>query len=247
MTRQERNPVSNQDNNTPRDLTYALIEKGDPVSTQDNNTSPILTNLLAQTTRALSFCGGRLDDLTDWMERFTGRTLHRGSTAALLLAGLLVGGAALFVVIWLLSHVLAFLDWLFGGQAATEAGDSATGLVHSLTPLARVALDPIANWMNTHATGLPVTAAHLLLAWTAGGAALFLGGVFSFRGARVGWPVYGALTAAMAWFGAQPEHRPIAAGLIALTWSVLSIFVLHRGGTARPIHITNVLPKPTDA
>ena len=218
-----------------------IARKGNPVSNQDNN-SPH-----NRATAVLDWGSDKYDDLITWMEDFTGRPLSRVSAAALIAAGLVLGGMALVVVVWLLSQLLSFLGWLLGGQAATDAGDSATGLGRSLLPLARVALDPIVNWVTAHATGLPVSATHLLLAWASGGAVLFLGGVFSFRGARVGWPVYGALTAAMAWFGAEPAHRPIAAGLIVLTWAVLSIFVLHRGGTRRAIHVTNLLPKPTAA
>ncbi len=211
--------MSNQDNNTPQTRAAAVLDWG----------------------------SDKLDQLTDRMERFTGRTLTRGPVAALAAAGLLVGGAALFVASWLFYQVLSLLDWLFGGQAATEAGNTGLSLGQALAPIGHVALDPIITWMTAHSTGLPVSVTHLLLAWVASGAALFLGGLFGFRGARVGWPVYGVLTAAMAWFGAEPAHRPVAAGVVALAWAVLSIFVLHRGGTARPIHITNVLPKPTDA
>jgi hypothetical protein len=43
------------------------------------------------------------------------------------------------------------------------------------------------------------------------------------RGARIGWSLLGAATAAMVWAGAAPHSRDLAAGLAAAAWSLLSI------------------------
>ena len=104
--------------------------------------------------------------------------------------------------------------------------------------LAQVVSDPLQHWIAAHTAGLPVSPSVVLAVWLAGGGVLALAGFAGSRGARVAWPAYGAATVAMAWFGAVEPHRPVAAGLVGLTWGLLSILVLHRGGTRQPQHIT---------
>ena len=104
--------------------------------------------------------------------------------------------------------------------------------------LTQVVSDPLQHWITAHTTGLAVSPAAVLTVWLAGGGVLALAGFAGSRGARVAWPLWGAATVAMTWFGADEPHRPVAAGLVGLTWGLASILVLHRGGTRQPQHIT---------
>lgn len=104
--------------------------------------------------------------------------------------------------------------------------------------LAQVVSDPIQQFLAAHTTGLAVSPSAVLAVWLAGGGVLALAGFAGSRGARVAWPLWGAATVAMTWFGAAEPHRPVAAGLVGLTWGVLSILVLHHGGTRQLQHIT---------
>ncbi|MFI5614732.1 hypothetical protein [Amycolatopsis sp. NPDC051903] len=173
----------------------------------------------------------------EWMEDHTGRPLNGVQAVLIALAAAVVGASTAVFAVWLVIQVAHMIGWVFGGQAGTDLGRLLSDL-----PIVHVATDPISSWMTQHAAGLPVSAATLLTVWAAGGAVLFVAGLLGARGARIAWPLYGAGTAAMAWFGAAEPHRPIAAGLIVLTWGLASILVLHRGGRRTGTHITNVLP-----
>lgn len=180
--------------------------------------------------------------VTGWPRRFvewirTGRDI--GDLTGMQIAGIaavvgLTAVSAVALMGWLLGQVVQLLGWL--GEGATDANNALTS--PQAAQLARVASDPIVAWAEHHAAGLAVSATTLLTVWAIGGGVLFLGGLGGARGARIAWPLYGAATAAMAWHGAVEPHRPIAAGLIALAWGVLSILVLHRGGSRGCTHIT---------
>lgn len=182
-------------------------------------------------------CREMFSRFVEWMEDRAGRELDGGQAAAIAAGALVVAASMVGFAVWLVFEVVHLLQWVFGGQASSDIGQ-----VLSELPVVQVATDPIGAWVVQHAAGLPVSAATLLTVWASGGAALALGGLLGSRGARLTWPAYGAATAAMAWFGASELHRPIAAGLIVLVWSLASILVLHRGGRGARTHITNVLP-----
>lgn len=183
---------------------------------------------------ATAWCADTFARFVEWMQERTDRELNGAQALTLAAVMLVSAGSTLVFGGWLAYQLVRLLAWLVGGHAGAD-------LVHAL-PVLHVALDPIATWADQHAGGLPVTPAALLTAWGVGGAVLAVAGLAGSRGARLAWPLYGAATAAMAWFGATAPHRPIAAGLIALAWAVVSIVVLHRGGRKHGLHITNVLP-----
>lgn len=205
-----------------------IIEKGTLLENNDNQ---------RRHTAVTDWCGEMFGRFVDWMEDHTGRELNGVQAVALAVFAAVTAGSALTFAGWLLYQLVRLIVWLFGGHASTDIGH-----ILSTLPVVHVAADPIGVWAEQHAAGLPVSATTLLTVWAIGGAVLVIGGLVGARGARIAWPLYGAGTAAMAWFGAAEPHRPIAAGLVALAWGVVSILVLHRGGRRTHTHITNVLP-----
>lgn len=177
------------------------------------------------------------------MEDHTGRELTRVRAAAIAVAAGLTVVSAVALVAWLLHQLQRLLGWL--GDGAGHLNDALSS-PHA-AQLVRVATDPLVAWTEQHTAGLAVSASTLLTVWAIGGAVLFLGGLGGARGARVAWPLFGAATAAMAWHGAAEPHRPVAAGLIVLAWGVLSILVLHRGGSQRCTHLTVQPGEPNPA
>lgn len=196
------------------------------------------TNKFAQQRATVtSWCAATFRRFVEWMEDRTDRELNGVQAVALAVVYGLAGLSALVLVGWVLYQLVQLVGWLFSGHAGGDVGDLLSAL-----PVVHVATDPIGAWAEQHAAGLPVSATTLLTVWAIGGGVLFVAGLAGARGARIAWPLYGAGTAAMAWFGAAEPHRPIAAGLVALAWGVASILVLHRGGQRARTHITNVLP-----
>lgn len=133
-----------------------------------------------------------------------------------------LAGTALGVTLTVLlvfSALVKVLRWLVDGHPAQ---DIATAL-----PALRIATDPIGHWLATHTVGLPITTQAAAWTWGVTGFLLFYSATCRHLGAQLLWPAYGAATAAMAWFGtATTAHRPVAVGLIAIVWSVLSLLAL---------------------
>ncbi len=165
--------------------------------------------------------------LVGWMEYKIDEPISNRRAAMIVIGGV---GLALLAVYLL----IAMIGLLLRGTVA--AAHTAGQLPKS--DLAQVASDPLQHWVAAHTTGLGVSPAAVLAVWLAGGGVLALAGFAGSRGARVAWPLFGAATVAMTWLGAAEPHRPIAAGLVGLTWGLASILVLHRGGTRQPQHIT---------
>lgn len=161
--------------------------------------------------------------LVGWMEYQVDEPISNRRAAEIVIGGAGIALAGMFLVIAMISLLV---------RAAIAAGHTAGQLPS--TALGRVVGDALQHWIAAHTTGIAVSPATVLTVWAAGGGVLALAGVAGSRGARVVWPVYGAATVAMAWFGATEPHQPIAAGLVGLAWAVVSIVVLHRGGTRTP-------------
>ncbi|MEU6236687.1 hypothetical protein [Kitasatospora sp. NPDC047058] len=82
-------------------------------------------------------------------------------------------------------------------------------------------------YFGEHTSGLPVNDTTAYEVWKLAGIGFFLWS-FLFRafGARLGWALYGAATSVMVWQATAPAGRPVAAGVAALGWLVLSVFAL---------------------
>ncbi|MGW4499134.1 hypothetical protein ACWENR_11030 [Micromonospora sp. NPDC004336] len=93
---------------------------------------------------------------------------------------------------------------------------------------ARIILDPVRDYLASHAAGLPVSGNTLWWTWCVAGVVLLLFSLFRSAGARIGWTLYGAGSAAMVAAGTGGPGRWIAAGICGLWWSLLSIPALSR-------------------
>ncbi|MBQ1076820.1 hypothetical protein KBX06_27265 [Micromonospora sp. C31] len=93
---------------------------------------------------------------------------------------------------------------------------------------ARIILDPVRDYLASHAAGLPVSGNALWWTWCFAGVVLLLFSLFRSAGARIGWTLYGAGSAAMVAAGTGGPGRWIAAGICGLWWSLLSIPGLSR-------------------
>lgn len=166
--------------------------------------------------------------LVGWMEYKIDEPISNRRATEILVGGIAAGLVAGFLVIALITALVRGTIGL--GHAAGQLPSGA---------LTQIVTAPIQQWIAAHTAGLPVSPAAVLGVWLIGGAVLVLAGMAGSRGARVAWPLYGAATVTMTWFGAAEPHRPVVAGLVGLAWGLASIVVLHRGGTRKPAqHIT---------
>lgn len=148
----------------------------------------------------------------------TGRNIERFVTTdpggAARLAGAALG--AVLTALLAVGIVVKFLTWLVYGHPEQDLAQ--------LLPAARIATAPVGHWLAAHTTGLPLTTQAAAWIWGGLGVLLLAAATGHHLGARLLWPFYGAATAAMAWFGTDTAaHRPIAVGLLAAAWSVLSL------------------------
>ncbi|MEU4673956.1 hypothetical protein AB0F91_39875 [Amycolatopsis sp. NPDC023774] len=134
--------------------------------------------------------------------------------AAALLSGLLV----LFLAGVALYGVAKVAVWAGSGQMLHD-------LVHWV-PALRIMTDPIGHWLAVHTAGLPLAVNFAAAIWAVIGAGVFLAARAQHRGGQLLWPLFGAATAAMAWFGTtELTHRPIAAGLVGALWAALTLLL----------------------
>ena len=168
-----------------------------------------------------------------------------------LLAGMSVGMLGVTAgAVWLLYQAVTGLSGLLadGGRAATNSGRDLAGWLTD-GPITTTVTDPIRIYLDTHATGLPATAAQLWTTWLVTGGVLLLIAAAGSLGARIGWTVFGALTTAMAYAGTTGHGQALAAGLTAGLWALLSIPAFahrHRCGTEITV-ITNPAPRDTSS
>lgn len=146
-----------------------------------------------------------------------------GQVVAVVFGGL-VALTAIIGLLWLAT--LIAMGIYHGAVAGWDA--SVTGW-NTVWPLLVTVADAVTAWITTHAAGLPVPASLLLQVWAIAGATLGVLAALRSRGARIGWPLYGAATVAMAYFGTTTEaHRPVVAGAAALAWCAGSVLAFRR-------------------
>lgn len=166
-------------------------------------------------------------------------TDHPGVVATILTGAGLVAAGLLAGLFWLFATVIesttVLLDHLAADVHDTPAIQNAVRLI----------TEPIRNYLATHAAGTGLSASLLGDSWLAVGGILILFALLESRGARIGWALYGAASVAMVWFGTDwIAHRPIAAGITGLTWTLISIGTLHRIGQRPPtVVVRNVAPR----
>jgi hypothetical protein len=175
------------------------------------------------------------------------------TTAALTLAAVTVIVAAGMVwfavslIIALLDSLVSLLgDGLHAGRWSAHHGG-----------LLAVISDPIQHYLTVHAAGLPANAPTLWGGWLAAGAVLLVLSVFGSWGARIGWILFGAASAAMVYGGATTAGRDLSVAVTVIAWALLSVvafrgmvlfsprFVYVDNKAAEPAKVEVTVPAPT--
>ncbi|MFD3567421.1 hypothetical protein [Streptomyces sp. NPDC058667] len=129
-----------------------------------------------------------------------------GATLAVLLIAYTVGAAAL--------DAGRALPWKF------PVDSDPTGLLATID-------QPVHRYLDTHTTGLPVSATTVYGTWQAVGALSLIGGYLRFSGARLTWVLWVAATVAMVWSATPGPGRTVAVGITVLAGAALSLLALH--------------------
>lgn len=174
-----------------------------------------------------------LDQLTKTRKRVW-RFVTTDPDGAATLVGTALGGVLTAVLTF--SALAKIVQWLVHGNPVHDVAEQ--------LPALRIATDPIGHWLATHTAGLPLTLQTAAWIWGLTGFVLFYAACHRHLGAQLLWPAYGAATAAMAWFGTDTAaHRPVAVGLLAAAWSVLSLLALRGRRRARATQLAQPLIK----
>lgn len=163
---------------------------------------------------------------------------------------ILVSGTGLLTVTAVLLHrlVVGFVAVITGVVAGIGDTTSASGQYPAISELTRTIIRPVHTYLDQHATGLPVSAHTLWLAWLSVTAGLFVLAVLGSRGARLGWVINGATTTAMVYAGSPGHGRALAAGLALTVWAVLSVPTFNRlFPTSPPILLAIRVPRRPDS
>lgn len=133
---------------------------------------------------------------------------------------------------------LAGLLWALGQLLDLAAGDIVAGASWvGQQPLTHVITDPVHTYLTTHAPPLGLGAGLLWWCWAAIGLALLVLSWAGSVGARVGWVLIGAATAAMVHTTTPASGAWLATGITACAWGLLSVLAFTGAGRARPIEI----------
>ncbi|HKT03408.1 MAG TPA: hypothetical protein VJT31_28095 [Rugosimonospora sp.] len=140
---------------------------------------------------------------------------------------------------WLLLDALLHLLAAGASHGADLTHWVATG------PVTRVVTTPVRAYLDSHANGLPANPGQLWWTWLASGAVLLLLSWLGSHGARLGWVLLGALTAAMTWAGSSAHTRPVAAGVAVTCWALLSVAAFRRRGDRVTVLVDGRRPDST--
>jgi hypothetical protein len=88
--------------------------------------------------------------------------------------------------------------------------------------------DPVVGYLTGHAAGLPVTASTAVALWATTAAVTWVGGLFAWRGAQIGWGLISIGTAWMVYAGTPVAGRETATAITIAVAALLSIPALRR-------------------
>ena len=108
-----------------------------------------------------------------------------------------------------------------------------TGLVATITA-------PVQSYLRVHDAGLSIPADSLYRMWQLAGVLLLVAAFSRSRLGRFAWVAYGTGTAAMVWCGTGSTGRPLAVAVVALLWTLVSLFALHGQGRPLLLNVTNI-------
>jgi len=108
-----------------------------------------------------------------------------------------------------------------------------TGLVATITA-------PVQSYLRVHDAGLSIPADSLYRLWQLAAVLLLVAAFSRSRLGRIAWVAYGTGTAAMVWCGTASAGRPLAVAVVALLWTLVSLFALHGPGRPLLLNVTNI-------
>lgn len=196
--------------------------------------------------RLASFLRHRLATLAGGTDSADADVGHRGPVwvgwvlgAVLAFAGiaLVAGGAALAV--WLLGHI---------GSAAVGAASPVLASLGDWGAVQAITV-PVRGYFTAHAATLPITVETLWRAWAVTGVGLLVLSWTGSFGARVGWVLIGATTAAMVHAAAPAHGVHLSTGITAIAWGVLSVLAFAGAGRSGPVIVERPAtpPPPTES
>jgi hypothetical protein len=140
---------------------------------------------------------------------------------------------------WLVAFIVTVVVNI--GDSGRDAAHTAAGHLSGWA-ITRTITNPVHDYLNAQAVGLPVPTQLAWWTWLATTGGLFLTAVLGSRGARIGWTLAGALTVAMVYTATPHPGHTVAAGLAVTAWSVLSIAAFNRWATRPRYHLALNLP-----
>lgn len=146
------------------------------------------------------------------------------------LCALLATATTVGALIGLLLLLGKLLDLAAGGIVA---GASWVGQ----QPLTHVITDPVNTYLTTHAPPLGVDVGMLWWCWAGTGLTLLALSWAGSVGARIGWVLLGAVTAAMVHTTTPAGSAWLATGITTCAWGLLSVLAFTGTARARPIEI----------
>ncbi len=148
-----------------------------------------------------------------------------------------VAAAVLAGIIWLIATIVGAIgdalsaagDGIGNGASAVGGWIAAAGRWVTHGPITHSISDPVRAWLDAHTVGLPATGGQLWTLWLVAICALFVAAFTGSTYGRIGWALIGALTAYAVWHGtATTGTRPVAVGVTAAVWLVLSLLTYTR-------------------
>lgn len=160
-----------------------------------------------------------------WLRGFSPAEAVVALVAFTVLLAVAVGAG--WLVYTLAVGVVGLLEFL-GGLLGQVGG----WVLHG--PITRTITDPVSGFFDGQGDVTPATPRQLWTTWLGAGGVLWAVAVTGGRGARIGWAVFGLVTAVFVYAGARSGGMVLDEGVTALAWAVLSIPAYRRIAVRRP-------------
>ncbi len=169
------------------------------------------TDTTAPTLTGVDYALAAVDRAAGWW-----RTASQESRILAVIAAT-VGVVAVLVFLSEVAELAAeLIRWILG-----RGGDGYAAL--SGTDIGRTVAEPVTSYLTVHSAGLPVSAAGVVTLWAVAAAVCWVGSLFGWRGARVGWTVVVAGTGWMVYAATPAPGREAAVAVALAVAALLSI------------------------
>ncbi|MEW1912512.1 hypothetical protein AB0442_29430 [Kitasatospora sp. NPDC085895] len=155
--------------------------------------------------------------------RPTGPAEVSAAVAGVVLAVVIIGGALYWLVrflVWVIAGAFHGTTGLAGALWHSATADHARAVAKAFTA---VVTGPAQLWLHQHATGLPVTAHQLAVAWVLLAAIAFVSARGGSLAGRLAWAFVGAGTATAVWQASPDGQRAAATATTSGLWLLLTL------------------------